>query len=391
MVPRYHTNMVGWVESLELQNVDVKILAWRREFSENHSHLKPLILQANSSKILNLLPLSKNIKSKLIAPKLSEIFREVKKINADRIVVRFELDIVSIKYLLVARLESAPVSVYTQWPVIKTPIFKRMLVALFLYLFRMRTFSPVYDKNHSKLDFDAVENSTRDQFDLEMETKLTEHHLIHWIPFTLPESLIANKNREDKKKDKPPFQFVTIGKFVERKNHLMIAEVFSKNQLFMESDSELIIIGECTTLEHRVVLQKLEQLLKNYGSGNKIKVVKNLNHGEVQKILEHSQVFLLQSTNEPASISILEAMGKSNLLILNPRSGTASYSGDNYASFASSTQHELSQCIEKVLKDKVLVERMQVRSEGIFRDYFSNRIVGLQFYDFLFRDKVKDS
>jgi glycosyltransferase involved in cell wall biosynthesis len=221
-----------------------------------------------------------------------------------------------------------------------------------------------------------------------MKTKQADRQFIHWIPFTLPESFTDKPNMYVEKSDQSKFQFVTIGKFVERKNILMMVEVFSKNQKFKDSNCELIIIGECTTLEHRLLLQKLEQLLQSCGVANKIKVLRNLNHEEVQKILRKSQVFLLQSTKEPASISILEAMGNANVLILNPKSGTASYPGDNYGSFASSTQLELNDCIERVLTDKALVKRMQIRSEEIFADYFSNKVVGLQLYDFLFQDKV---
>jgi glycosyltransferase involved in cell wall biosynthesis len=391
MVPRYHTNMVGWVESLMSQNVDVRVVACRREFSENHTHIKPLILPTNTSKMLTLVPLTKKLKSKLMAPKLSKIFNEVRKIQADIIVVRFELDLTSIKYLFVARLEGTPVYIYTQWPVTKTPILKKMLVFFFLHLFKMQTFSPVYEYGHSKLDFDSVEKASRNDFDLNMKAKQLDRQLIHWIPFTLSERFTAKQNRHVEENNQSAFQFVTIGKLVERKNILMIAEVFSKNQRFTNSNSQLIIIGECTTLEHRLLLQKLDQLLRSCGASNKIKVLRNLNHEEVQEILRNSQVFLLQSIKEPASISILEAMGNANVLILNPTSGTASYAGDNYGSFASSTQLELDECIDKVLTDKALVKRMQIRNEGIFNDYFSNRIVGFQLYNFLFQDIVYDS
>ncbi len=159
LVPRYHTNMVGWVESLLSQNVEVKIIATRREFSENHSQLKPAILPTSISKVLRLIPLSKALKVKLTSPKLSIISREVKQIDASRIIVRFELDLVSLKYLLVARLQGVPVFIYTQWPVTKTPIFKKFILIFLVKFLKLPAFSPVYDYGHTKLDFNSIEKA----------------------------------------------------------------------------------------------------------------------------------------------------------------------------------------------------------------------------------------
>jgi glycosyltransferase involved in cell wall biosynthesis len=385
LVPRFHTNMVGWVESLISQNVDIRIIAARREFSENHSQVVPLVLPAGSSKVLRHIPISKALKVKLTSPKLSVIFQEVKQIEASRIVVRFELDLVSLKYLVVARLQGVPVLIYTQWPVRNTPKFKKLILTFFVKFMKMPTFSPVYEYSHSKLDFNSIDKARKIDFDLDMKRKQSTSNLIHWIPFTLSESFAQTKEEPLEEDHKSISRFTTIGKLVERKNLLMIAEAFCQNQEFLKSNSILTIIGECTTEEHKAVLGELIRVLEKHRAFGKIRILTNQSHEEVHNILFKSEVFLLQSSNEPASISILEAMGCGNLLILNPTSGTSNYAGDNYGALATSSQDELKRCIDKVLLDYEFSRKLQDRSLQIFEEYFSKRNVGPALYKFLFQ------
>ena len=386
LIPRYHTNMVGWVESLLTQNIEVKIIATRREFSENHTQLKPSILPAANSIVLRFIPLPKPLKVKITSPKFSIIFQEVKQVEASRIVIRFELDLVSLKYLLVARLQGVPVAIYTQWPLIDTPKFKKLILLFFVRFLKLSIFSPVFEYGHARLNFNSVENAHKSDFDLEMKRKQSKTELAQWIPFTLSESFTQAKDKSLCEVNESILRFTTIGKFVERKNLLKIVEVFCKNQMFINSDSVLTIIGECTTEEHKAVQQELNRFLENHAAFDKVKILTNLSHEEVRNILVASQVFLLQSSNEPASISILEAMGNGNALILDPASGTASYAGENYGALAASSQDELGQCIDKVLMDSAFVAKLQNRSLEIFEEHFSNKVVGRRLYNFLFQE-----
>jgi glycosyltransferase involved in cell wall biosynthesis len=219
-----------------------------------------------------------------------------------------------------------------------------------------------------------------------MKRRQSKTKLVHWIPFTLSESFTKAKDKSLGEVNGSILRFTTIGKFVERKNLLKIVEVFCKNQMFIESNSVLTIIGECTTEEHKVVQQELNRFLENHAAFDKVKILTNLSHEEVRNILVASQVFLLQSSNEPASISILEAMGNGNALILDPASGTASYAGENYGALAASSQDELGQCIDKVLMDSAFVAKLQNRSLEIFEEHFSNKVVGRHLYNFLFQE-----
>jgi len=386
LVPRYHTNMVGWVETLIFRKVQVSIIANRREFSENHDQVKPVILPIKSSNLLRMIPMPRIWRIKLSSPKISSINEELQKVSPDRIVVRFEFDLTSVKNLISARLSGVPVYVYTQWPVINMPMIKKISLLIFVRLLRIPTFSPVFQYGNSIKDFEKLGIGNKIEFDLQMKNRSLGNFPIKWIPFTLPESYTTIMTGMSEKQKVSKFQFVTIGKFVNRKNHKMIVEIFCKNQNFMKSDSELIVIGECTTVEHHIIFEDLVRMLQVYNASDKIRLLRNLSHGEVQKFLQKSQVFLLQSLDEPASISILEAMGNANLLILNPASGTADYAGVNFGSLASASEVELNQCINKVLEDKAFVERIQTRNEQTYQEYFSNKVVGDQLYRFLFEN-----
>lgn len=385
-MPRYHTNMVGWVETLISRKVDVHIIANRREFSENHDRVKPIILPSNLCNIPRILHIPRNWRMKLSSPKISNIRSELQKVEPNRIVLRFELDVTSVKNLISARLSGVPVYIYTQWPVIDMPIIKKMIMLFLVRLLRMPGFSPVYQYGKSVNDFERTGNRNKIDFKGDMNNRSQLNSLIKWMPFTLPESYTTIVTDIGKKQKESKFQFVTIGKFISRKNHRMMIETFCRNQNFMKSDSELIIIGECTTVEHESLYKDLVRILQVYGASDKIRILRNLSHEKVQEFLRQSEVFLLQSLDEPASISVLEAMGNASLLILNPASGTADYAGIDFGSLASTSEVELDQCINKVLEDKSFVERIQTRNAQTYQEFFSNRVVGDQFYRFLFEN-----
>lgn len=377
--------MAGWVEALKFRKVEVSIIANRRELSENHSQVKPIILPMSSSNLLRILPMSKIWSMKLSSPKMSIIKKELQKISPNKIVVRFELDLTSVKFLIAARLRHVPIFVYTQWPVIKTPLIKKVILITFVRLLKMPTFSPVFRYGNSLIDFEKIGIGNKIEFDQEMKNRLSGRYLVKWIPFTLSASNTITKATLVEKQRESIFQFITIGKFVNRKNLSMIIETFCKNRRFMKSSSELMVIGECTTEQHNLVFADLTRMLQIYDASHKIHLVRNLSHDEVQNFLRKSQVFLLQSLDEPASVSILEAMGNANLLILNPASGTADYAGDNYGSLASTSEVDLDECINKVLNDKAFVQLIQARNEQTYDEYFSNKVVGDHLYNFLFK------
>jgi glycosyltransferase involved in cell wall biosynthesis len=378
--------MVGWVETLISRKVDVHIIANRREFSENHDRVKPIILPSNLCNIPRILHIPRNWRMKLSSPKISNIRSELQKVEPNRIVLRFELDVTSVKNLISARLSGVPVYIYTQWPVIDMPIIKKMIMLFLVRLLRMPGFSPVYQYGKSVNDFERTGNRNKIDFKGDMNNRSQLNSLIKWMPFTLPESYTTIVTDIGKKQKESKFQFVTIGKFISRKNHRMMIETFCRNQNFMKSDSELIIIGECTTVEHESLYKDLVRILQVYGASDKIRILRNLSHEKVQEFLRQSEVFLLQSLDEPASISVLEAMGNASLLILNPASGTADYAGIDFGSLASTSEVELDQCINKVLEDKSFVERIQTRNAQTYQEFFSNRVVGDQFYRFLFEN-----
>jgi len=381
--------MVGWVETLISRKVDVHIIANRREFSENHDRVKPIILPANLRNIPRILHVPRIWSIKLSSPKISNIKDELQKVEPNIIVLRFELDVTSVKNLICARLSGVPVYIYTQWPVIDMPIIKKMIILFFVRLLRMPAFSPVYQYGKSVNDFEKTGTGNKIDFKGDMNNRSQLNSLIKWMPFTLPESYTTIMTDISEKQKESKFQFVTIGKFISRKNHRMMVETFCRNQNFMKSDSELIIIGECTTVEHELLYKDLARILQLYDASDKIRILRNLSHEKVQEFLRQSQVFLLQSLDEPASISVLEGMGNANLLILNPASGTADYAGVNFGSLASTSEVELDRCINKVLEDKSFVERIQFRNAQTYQEFFSNRVVGDQFYHFLFEDHDK--
>jgi hypothetical protein len=98
----------------------------------------------------------------------------------------------------------------------------------------------------------------------------------------------------------------TVGKFQKRKNLdkvILLLENFAKSK---EIAIELTIVGELVDSEKNY-FSYLEMLKNNLSNYINVNILFNLNHIEVTKIYEQSNIFLLLSEKEVASVSQVEA------------------------------------------------------------------------------------
>jgi glycosyltransferase involved in cell wall biosynthesis len=332
IAPRLHTNYSGIIEHLRKKN-KIYFNSIYSSKIEDHRFVKPKILQQGLiSKILIILFGKKNIKF-FYFPKFFDYYQYLKNINPDliflRITGRFNL------YLNLIFLSFFDCKIICH----EQKIFNRKenkntsLKNLFLYyewcllslIFKVRIFSPIY-KNPDKFHF--------------------------YLPFVT--HIKKNKVLANKKTD-----FISIGRFEERKNLIFLISVLRE----LNFNFSLLIIGENSNNTHSQNLLNLKNYIKKYDLQKKIKIKTNIPFKKIKIYLKKKGLFILPSYDEPAAISLLEAISSGIPVLCSDTCGTKVYVKDNFNGFIFKSQNKLS------LKRKI---SFYVKSKKKFNFYSKN-------------------
>ena len=157
---------------------------------------------------------------------------------------------------------------------------------------------------------------------------------------------------------------ITVGKFVERKNHAMFLRAIAR--LAERYPIRATIVGECEAVEARKLLSRIVEIRNGMGLGDRVQIKTNLSYHEVQREYAAHDLFVLPSSDEPAAVSHLEAMSHSLPVICSDSNGTACYirQGENGYVFRSGDQDDLERCIESIIASR---SRLMEMGESSYR------------------------
>ena len=180
------------------------------------------------------------------------------------------------------------------------------------------------------------------------------------------------------------FNILTIGKFIERKNHLLLIESLSKLNSIFRKKISLIIIGECSTQDHYYYLQKVKKAAKK--SGLKIKILTNINPKKIKKYYKISDCFVLPSTDEPASVSNIEAMAYGLPVITTDSNQTSCYTknGINGYIVKSNNIIDLSNKLRFLIKNKSKTKNFGKESLRLIKYRYNPEIIFKKFFSKFF-------
>ena len=159
-----------------------------------------------------------------------------------------------------------------------------------------------------------------------------------------------------------------IGKYEKRKNQRMMLEVVG--ELRKKYPIHLTVAGECSTPAHQEYYASLSAYLDEHGMKEDVALLKNLNRQQVEEQYRRSDLFVIPSTLEPASISQLEAMAFSLPVVCSDTNGTACYveNGKNGWQFCDNDKASLLETVEKILADPCGMEKMGANSYRMICD-----------------------
>lgn len=339
MSHRYHTNqttiMKGWVEN----GHEVRFLSQFAGKIEDYTYVKPIVL--GYSKFFNVIdyvyihfinrkdPFAIDMKLKCGIPPIFKLAKQIKEFKPDLAIIRER-------------------SVYT---ICMNAICKHYKVPTILY-----NLSPVWDKPKKK-DF-----AHRLVWKLTPEYRITPTNLVginfeglvkdekaYWAPF-LMEPQMTPDEKQYFQNDR--INVFCIGKYQERKNHQMMIEVIE--ELSPKYNLHLTIAGEISNHFHEEYYRKVTEYVKEHKLEDKVTFLVNLNREQVYEEYKKADVYVVPSTGEPASITVIEAMAFSVPAISGSDNGTASYIdyGKTGYVFEDNNKQDLKDKLEKVICDK---------------------------------------
>ena len=364
MSHRYHTNqttiMKGWKEN----GHEVLFLSQYAGKVEDYTWVKPVVMgyaavfRAFDYLYVHFLkrkdPCAIDMKLKFGIPPLFKVAKQIKKFKPDIAILR-ERSIYTICMNAICRHYHIPTILYNLSPVWDKPKKKDLAHKIVWKLTPEYRITPT---NLVGIDF----------------TGLVKDEKGYWAPFLMEPQLPPEEktyfagNR---------INVFCIGKYQERKNHQMMIEAVE--ELLPKYDIHLTIAGEISNSFHEEYFRKVSDYVREHGLEERVTFLKNLNRTEIAEEYRKADVYVVPSTGEPASITVIEAMAYSVPAISGTDNGTASYIdyGKTGYVFEDNDKEDLKDKLEKIICDRENLVRMgaagyrHVKENFQFRNYFA--------------------
>ena len=348
VAPRFHTNQVPLMEALLAGGHQVQFHVERVRPSEDHSLVTPRVIPGDPAVAGWRLPLARG--GSEWTPDLLSYRRVLKEFAPDAVVVREPTRPLSLVAALAARSLGAHVVFYTQSPVHDQRKFARdLLRGTLLTLFGAEWISPV----QGNPDLDPV------------------HPHYHYLPFACP--LAGSGKSHWFSGDR--INLLSIGKFYPRKNHLLLLEALAR--LREEFNVHLTIVGECSNEPQRHYLAQVREAVARHGLADSVDIRLNLPYRQVLQTYEEHDLFVLPSHDEPAAVSLLEAMARGLPVLCSDTNGTACYVevGGNGAVFTDNDATDLHGKLRTLLASRTQLQAFGRRSLELVRERHEPAII----------------
>ena len=246
---------------------------------------------------------------KIEIPSFKRLVKEIRILTPNYIVVRVEMNIASLIFLLAVKSTRIPFIIYMQWPLLGLDPIRKQIQSLIAMVTSTVIITPSLSRFDPWTNYVASQDFCKKVF---------------LLPFSVP--IRVSKIKTPKKTEgDSALLFLTVGKFQSRKGHLESIKTLLNNEKFISSNSRVTIIGEVTTDEHTRVFREISDFLLTEVHGERVQLRINLSHSDALKELSNCDVFFLLSSCEPASVANIEAMSFGKPVIIRNGNGTANY------------------------------------------------------------------
>ena len=363
VAPRFHTNLYYRVLTLQNSGHRVKVLVLYKGKSEFYKNIdiRTLHLSFFSKILLSIIKIFKknylktNFEFRIEMPdkEINQIFKEYK---PDVILLKAYQNLLAIKTLIVAKKHKSKVLMLTQTPYnhIKGSKFLfKLNVKLFRFLKVYAYITPI------KINYEVFKKSGIKN--------------VYYLPFVYPAL-----NLQDISFEKKIIKILSIGKFVKRKDQLLLLKVV-KRLLNENHLIKLTLIGE---IPDKNYFEQIKHFITKNNLQNTVTIKTNIPYDKMPQEYQQHDLFVLPSYKEPAAYSLVEAMANALPIICSDQNGTQCYieKGKNGYVFKAKDANDLYEKIKNCISDTETLKKMQQNAVKIHKNkyqpkYFLQNII----------------
>ena len=357
MSHRYHTNqntiMKGWKEN----GHEVCFISQYEGKIEDHTWVKPVIM--GYGKLFRLIdkfyvnvlfrkrPFAMDMRLKCGWPPIFKAAKVIKEFQPDVAILR-ERSVYCICLNAICKYYKIPTILYNLSPVwdykFKDDLAHRIVWKLTPH-FRMTPVDVIGTSYEGK-------KKDKDSF---------------WAPF-LMEPQISPEEKKYFQNDR--INIFCIGKYQDRKNLWMM--VHAVENLGKQYPLHLTIAGELSNHFHQEYYDKITAYVKEKGLEEQVTFYCNLNKKRVLEEYAKADLYVIPSTGEPASITVIEGMAFSIPVISGSDNGSANYivEGETGYVFEDCDQKDLEEKMSLILQDKEKLKEMGKAAYAHVKNHF---------------------
>lgn len=362
IAPRFHTNQIdtvkGWIDA----GHQVQFISYYTSPIEDYSVIQPQVLgfswlyevfhyiYVHVIARSNPKAIDKSIKNGF--PPVFKLMRTLRETKPDIVILR-ERSMYSIVAFFLMK-KRAKCILYNQSPLWDKPLKKDFAHQLVYGLTPKSRYTPVKGREENGK---VINPNT------------------YYVPFVI-DPVCSSRQRSYYYNGR--INILCIGVFEERKNHKMMLEVFKKLIDCGIDELHLTLIGEATQTDQKQYLGEVRKQIEDSKLDNYVTVLVNQTRNQVYEMYKKTDLFVIPSTREPASISQLEAMSCSVPVVVSDTNGTACYviEGQNGFLFEDMNADSLFENISRMISDRDALRHMgenafnYVKENNSFENYY---------------------
>jgi len=352
VAPRYHINLHDRIKALQKAGHSVNLIVQYKGKSEKYNLIEPEVIGYSKfylliDKILKKFRKS-NLKSswqlKLSYPPLKKFKNKIKQIDPDVIIVKGLKSLFSICTLRYAKKFRKKSIVFIQRDQFRCESLKEKFICWLLF---------------KRYKVQAIASPICKMTGLDAKS----HEKFHYIPFVYDIVDFEKAYFKDGK-----INILNIGKFEKIKDHITLLKAVEKLKSFYPL--RVVLVGEKANPGY---VLKLMDFVKENGMEDIVEFKFEVPHEDVIELYRQSDLFVLTSYQDPASLQPLEAMANKVPVISSDKNGTKCYvkEGENGYIFQNRNVEDLKQKIESVIDDRDDVVNFGNRGFEMARKYHS--------------------
>lgn len=345
---RYHTNQIEIMHGWKEHGDELCMLTWGTNGIEDYTYVKPIVV--GYSRLFNIIddfyvnhlkknePFAKDKKLRWGIPPMRKLKKYISDFNPDVVILR-EKNLYTMMTYSYCKRKGYKTILFNLSPVWAEPEYfkndwKHRLVNKLVPKYRI---------------------TPTNQIGNDLSGKVKDENAF-WAPFIVKPMCSP---AEKKYFADGNINILEIGKYQKRKNHYMMVNVI-KRLVRKYPNVRLTITGEISDSFHQDYYEKLKKYIENENLTEYITLKTNISYYEAGEEYKKADIYVLASTGEPASITVIESMAYSVLSLSGTDNGTADYIRDGETGFVykDSDEDDLFEKLDKLIENQDMIPIM---------------------------------